>query len=80
MKGLVQVYFCTLFLHNPHKPEKDTHPDFSPCLQRCAVIVVVAVAGVAGIAAIECLVLNRKCQFGKCLFYAALGRCCHALR
>jgi len=47
-------------------------------------IVVVAVVGisvgVAGIAAIECLVLNRKCQFGKCLFYATLGRCCHALR
>jgi len=52
------------------------------CVAVFAIVVIAAVSisvGVAGIGAIECLVLNRKCQFGKCLFYATLGRCCHAL-
>lgn len=32
-----------------------------------------------GSSPIECIVLNRKCQFSKCLFYATLGGVlCHA--
>lgn len=46
------------------------------CVAVFAIVVIAAVSisvGVAGIGAIECLVLNRKCQFGKCLFYATLN-------